>query len=50
MDGILLIRGMNWSRKGIHLIRATISTSAVVQRGGSAADLARDGLGSQWRG
>ena len=46
MHSVLLTRGMNWSRRWSHLIRATISTSADVQRGGGAADLTWDGLGS----
>ena len=50
MDDILLARRMNGARGWRHLIRATISTSAVVQRGGSTADLTWDGLGGQWRG
>lgn len=49
MDDTLLARRMKGSGGRSHLIRATIPTSAVVQRGGSTADLTWDGLGGQWR-
>jgi hypothetical protein len=45
MDGTLLTRRMTLSRRR-HLIRATISTGAVIQGGSGAADLTRGGLGS----
>jgi hypothetical protein len=50
MDDILLARRMKGGRGWSHLIRAAISTSAVVQRRGSTADLTRDSLGGQRRG
>jgi hypothetical protein len=50
MDGILLSRRMNWNRRWSHLIWATVSTSAEVQRGCSTADLTWDGLSRQWGG
>jgi hypothetical protein len=50
MDDILLTRRMKGGRGWGHLIRATISASAVVQRRSSTADLTWDGLGGQRRG
>ena len=50
MDDILLARRMKGGRGRGHLIRATISASAVVQRRGSTADLTWDSLGGQRSG